>query len=195
LGVVNLREAAMRRFMFSFFASLALFGCEATVRSPPPVAQPTGPVAIGWVPESARTPVVPREVLLSIAYRSDASHPYVELRMLDGVPLVESVQVQSPPIQIRRYRVAPGNAVRFRLVDTLAPRGGVTQLCAENFLTLEAAYGQERVYLMSGDTEVGCEFIVLTPRRTTMPPPTPTGTGMWGTRSGPPVDPLDQTLP
>lgn len=33
------------------------------------------------------------------------------------------------------------------------------------------------------------------PPSVSIPPPTPTGTGMFGTRTGPPLDPLDDTLP
>lgn len=177
----------MRTAFFLFACSL--IGCEATTSSPPPrtLDQP-----FTHAPARHASGVFWRPVV--IRYQGDG--PYrdvtIEPRTPSDMHLVDLRTFGDPgrPVTTARYLVpADQTVLRFwaREGDRLA--------CREQLRITATSVGRV-VEIAERRTDATCEILLLlTPIADEMPPPTPTGRGMWGTSSGPPVDPLDQTLP
>lgn len=175
------------------FRSLGLLffvlGCEATVPTPEARTFNTPPVPTTSRQASRAEYWRP----LQIRYLGDGAHRSAELTPLHParVRIVNRRVVgdEELPLMVADYLV-PGSetVIRFQATD----HGGLA--CYAQFAVLQAMAVGRTAQIAQRQTDATCEILVLLTSND-MPPPTADGNGMWGTRNGPPVDPLDDTLP
>lgn len=183
--------------MRTIFALFLTIGCAGAT---PDVIYIERSAATRVRPVSVRVnePAIPAPNGLVIRFQGDEQHRIIWLSVLtSGVRRVESVSDRSTwPMVYERYEVSPEVMVVRLLARSDFPHREGVMACRRNFSTLYVAYNGEPIEMSEQMTGTNCTLEITLPRRGAFPPPvTSNGNGMWGTRQGPPVPTLDNTLP